>query len=204
LTEDPVTLWINELRNADEIAAAKIWGHFVDRVREIARKRLNLDSRRVYDEEDVAQSAFNSIFAGVAAGRYPDLRDRICFWQLIMLITSRKISFRHRYDRRKCRDVKRSLSEYFDCNSNDTLPGMMVDNAVSREPSAEFAAEFVEVFESLFNDLNDPALESVVALRMEGFTDSEIAARLKCSRRTVQRRLEIIRRHWERLEPTSE
>jgi DNA-directed RNA polymerase specialized sigma24 family protein len=204
LTEDPVTLWLTELRNADEIAAAKIWGHFVDRVRALARNRLNVDSRRVYDDEDVAQSAFNSVFQGVAEGRYPDLRDRNCLWQLIMIITARKVTYRHRYDRRKCRDTKRSLSECLFVDPDSLVARANRDYALSREPSAELTAEFVETYELLFKDLNDTALENVVALRMEGFSDSEIADRLQCSRRTVQRRLEIIRRHWERMEFSSE
>jgi DNA-directed RNA polymerase specialized sigma24 family protein len=34
---------------------------------------------------------------------------------------------------------------------------------------------------------------------MEGYNDPEIAERLNCSRRSVQRRVEAIRRHWESL-----
>ena len=64
----------------------------------------------------------------------------------------------------------------------------------SREPTPEFAAEFAEICESLFKVLNDPELEQVVLLRMEGLTDLEIAAKTSCSRRTVQRRLEVVRR----------
>ena len=74
---------------------------------------------------------------------------------------------------------------------------------VSRDPTPEFAAEFVETCETLFQSLDDPALRQVVALRLEGYEDAEIADRLRCSRRTVQRRLEVIRRHWNRLELSS-
>lgn len=31
-TDDPVTLWIDELRNADEAAAQKLWNYFVARL----------------------------------------------------------------------------------------------------------------------------------------------------------------------------
>ena len=54
------------------------------------------------------------------------------------------------------------------------------------------------------NSLDDPALQQVVTLRLEGYTDDDVAERLKCSRRTVQRRLEVIRRHWDRLELSRE
>jgi RNA polymerase sigma factor (sigma-70 family) len=198
--EDPVTLWISQLRDDDEAAATNLWNHFVDRIRGVARKKLNFDSRRVYDDEDVAQSAFHSICAGVASGRFPDLRDRNCLWQLIMVVTSRKISFRHRYDRRDCRDIQRNSSDFFLNDSNSVVMLPISGQALSREPTAEFTAEFLETYENLIETLNDPALEQVVALRMEGYTDKEIASRLECSRRTVQRRLEIVRRQLERME----
>ena len=40
-------------------------------------------------------------------------------------------------------------------------------------------------------------LRAIVLLRMEGYTDDDIAARLGCARRTVQRRLRLIRQLWE-------
>ena len=64
----------------------------------------------------------------------------------------------------------------------------------------KYAAEFVDTCESLFQSLNDSSLQQVMTLRMEGWTDTDVADRLKCSRRTVQRRLEVIRRHCNRLE----
>ena len=76
---------------------------------------------------------------------------------------------------------------------------MGVDAVQSREPTAEFAAQFVETFENLYDGLDDPVLRQVVTMRMEGHTDSDIADALKCSRRTVQRRVEVIRRHWDKM-----
>ena len=204
MNEDPVTLWLDELRNADEVAAAKLWNHFVERIRSVARKKLKVESRRVYDDEDVAQSAFHSICAGVVAGRFPDLDDRDSLWRLILVITSRKVAYRHRYDHQERRDINRNCSENSFGNSDNALTHSRVSHTPSREPTPEFAAEFVETCETLFQALNDPLLEQVVVLRMEGFNDTEIATRLNCSRRTVQRRLEIIRRHISRMEPLSE
>jgi DNA-directed RNA polymerase specialized sigma24 family protein len=58
----------------------------------------------------------------------------------------------------------------------------------------------VEICERLFQGLEDATLKEIATLKMEGYTDIEVAHRLKCSRRTVQRRITIIRRHWEHLE----
>lgn len=197
--DDPITLWIDELRNADEAAARKLWDHFVSRLYETARKKLRPETRRVYDEEDAAQSAFHSVCAGIAAGRYPDLRDRNSLWHLLLVITARKVGHRHRHDQQQRRDVRRNVSDFIFVPATDNSAGVGIDYLAVCEPTAGFAAEFVETCESLFRSLGDPALQQVVTLRMEGCTDREIADRLQCSRRTVQLRLETIRRHWNRL-----
>jgi RNA polymerase sigma factor (sigma-70 family) len=202
--DDPVTLWMDELRNADEAAARKLWNHFFTRLSELARKKLSPETRRVYDEEDAAQSAFHSVCAGIAAGRFPELRDRQSLWHLLLVITARKVAHRHRHDRQQRRDARRNMSDSIFLPTSGASGATDVELIASREPAPEFVAEFVETCEALFQSLDDPALKQVVVLRMEGYTDAETADRLKCSRRTVQRRLEVIRRHWDRLELTSE
>jgi hypothetical protein len=102
-SDDPVTLWIDELRNADEAAARKLWNHFVTRLYELGRQKLRPETRRVYDEEDAAQSAFHSVCAGIAAGRFPDLGSRGNLWQLLVVITARKVAHRQRHDQQQRR-----------------------------------------------------------------------------------------------------
>jgi DNA-directed RNA polymerase specialized sigma24 family protein len=44
--------------------------------------------------------------------------------------------------------------------------------------------------------LRDRGLAQVAMLRMEGYTNQELADQLGCSLRTVARKLELIRRTW--------
>jgi DNA-directed RNA polymerase specialized sigma24 family protein len=46
--------------------------------------------------------------------------------------------------------------------------------------------------------LGDPELQALAVAKMEGYTNDEIAAGRDCSVRTVERRLRLIRRKWER------
>jgi hypothetical protein len=71
---------------------------------EAARKKLGPKTRRVYDEEDAALSAFQRVCAGIAAGRFPDLRDRGNLLNLLLTITVRKVADRHRYDQQLRRE----------------------------------------------------------------------------------------------------
>lgn len=201
--DDPVSVWIKELKQADDSAAEKLWNYFFTRLYETARKKLRSQPKSVYDEEDAAQSAFHSVCAGLAEGRFPDLHDRDSLLRLIVVITSRKISVRRRYDARQCRSVHRTISGDVFAEGEDTSVGPM-QHVGSREPSPEFAAEFVETCEALFAKLDDPRLNQIVRLRLEGYNDTEVGQRLNCSRRTVQRSLEVIRRHCRQLDEAHE
>jgi DNA-directed RNA polymerase specialized sigma24 family protein len=64
------------------------------------------------------------------------------------------------------------------------------------DPSPEFAAQVAEEYDRLLDRLGDDELRRVAVMRLEGFSNDEIAARLGCALRTVARRLELIRREW--------
>jgi DNA-directed RNA polymerase specialized sigma24 family protein len=69
---------------------------------------------------------------------------------------------------------------------------------VGLEPTPEFAAEVADECRRLLDGLGDPELRSIALWKMEGATDEEIAARLGYVLRTVQRRVQLIRRLWEK------
>lgn len=200
---DPITLWIEELRGADEAAATKLWNHYFVRLRDVAKEKLRADTRSIYDEDDAALSGFHSFCAGIAAGRFPDLKDRESLWGLLLVITSRKVSRRHRHDQQQRRDQRRTVMEPV-FGLADESASIDIHHLLSREPSPEFAAEFTETCNRFFDRLGDPKLVDIALLRIEGYNDAEIAARLNCVRSTVQRRLNIIRRECEALEEPEE
>ena len=192
-SEDSVTQWISELRDESPEAADRIWRHFVNRLLAVARRKIPSANRVGYDEEDAAQSAFHSLCAGLMQGRFEDVLDRNSLWSLLLVITSRKIAVRRRYDSRQRRDAARSVQEsVFSAGGAD----LGLDGMPSREPSPEFAFEFAETCDELFAGLDADKLRQVGLLKMDGYSDSEVAEKLNCSRRTIQRRLELIRRNW--------
>lgn len=193
--DEPVTAWIDSLRRGEPSAARQIWEHFVRRLCEAVRHKIRPKTRRVYDEEDAALSALNSLCAGVAAGRFPDLSDRESLWRLMLVIASRKVTHRHRYDQQQRRDVRRNLEESVFALSTGSA-GQEMDQFSSREPSPELQAEFIETAEELFQGLPESRLRDIAQLKFEGYGDTEIALRLGCSRQAVQRSTERIRRHW--------
>ena len=198
-SEEPISGWIDGLRQGDESAARKVWQHFAKRLCDATRHRIHPKTRRVYDEEDAAVSAFRSLCAGVTAGRFPDLNDREGLWRLMLVIASRKVTRRHRHDQQQRRDVRRNLEESVFCLAADSGCARL-EQFASREPTPEFQAEFVETSIALFENLQEPALLEIAQLKVEGYGDSEIAERLNCSRQAVQRKIERIRRKWSKFQ----
>ena len=52
------------------------------------------------------------------------------------------------------------------------------------------------VSQRLLGSLGDTELESVALWKMEGFTNQEIAGKLACGLRSVERKLRLIRTIW--------
>jgi DNA-directed RNA polymerase specialized sigma24 family protein len=55
-----------------------------------------------------------------------------------------------------------------------------------------------EECERLLGVLNDEQLRSVAVWKMEGYTTAEIAERLHCVPRTIERKLRVIREVWQK------
>lgn len=189
--DEPVTLWINQLRDGHSDAAQALWNHFCERLLDVARQKLPPSVARVYDEEDVAVSAFNSLCRGISARRFPDLHDRDNLWRLLVTISARKVARRKRYDFRE----KRHNPTPSTATAVEAAEAALND-AECLEPSPDLAAEFAETCEVLFSRLPDDTLKQVAHLKLESYQNSEIAARLGCTRRTIERKLERIRRYW--------
>jgi DNA-directed RNA polymerase specialized sigma24 family protein len=71
-----------------------------------------------------------------------------------------------------------------------------IEQIVGREPTPAFAALVADECRRLLEALGDETLRRVALLRMEGYSDPEIATRLGCCLRTVGRKLELIRKTW--------
>jgi DNA-directed RNA polymerase specialized sigma24 family protein len=67
---------------------------------------------------------------------------------------------------------------------------------VSQEPTPEFILQLAQACERLLGSLEDVRLHNIAVLRLEGYTVDEIASRVGCARRSVERRLHMIRKAW--------
>jgi DNA-directed RNA polymerase specialized sigma24 family protein len=195
-SQGSITRWIADLKQGDLGAANGLWERYFTRMVELARTRLRGSRGRDAgsDEEDAALSAFDSLCAGLARGRFPQLGDREDLWRLLVVITTRKVMAQ---TRRQLREKRGGGSVRPAADLADPGPDEedhLLARAVGSEPTPEFAAMVAEEYRRLLERLDDDVLRKVAVLRMEGHTSDEIAEKLGCARRTVARQLALIRR----------
>jgi DNA-directed RNA polymerase specialized sigma24 family protein len=193
-TERSVTRWIESLKGGDADAAQELWRRYFAALVRLARPRLQGATRAVADEEDAALSAFDSFCRGAALGRYPRLNDRDDLWRLLVVITERKALDQVQRERRQKRGGRKILG-IFGLADTDGGNGV-IGNLASPEPTPEFAAAVADECRRLLGQLRDETLRDVARLKMEGYTNEEVADRTGCSLRSVARKLELIRRTW--------
>ncbi len=189
-SEASVSHWLEQLKAGDKDAVRLLWDRYFERLMRSALARL---PRRPEDAEDVALSAFNNFCARARAGRYPSLADRDELWRILVVYTAYKANHLLRDEGRQKRGGGR---RYSSGNPGDLGEEALLEQLRSREPSPEFAAQSEESATYLLDKLPSEELRSIAIWRMAEFTVEEIAARLDCSERTVERKIAVIRDRW--------
>jgi DNA-directed RNA polymerase specialized sigma24 family protein len=192
-----VTQWLGRLKAGEHEAAQFLWRRYFEQLVRLARTRLRGTRRRAADEEDVALSALDSFFWGAADGRFPNLHDRHGLWPLLVAITTRKAIKLAQHERRQKRGggTVRGDSALRPLDA-DPAEATGWGQILGRELNPAFACQVAEECQRLLVQLDDETLRSVARWKLEGYTNAEIAARLGCIERTVERKLRTIRCIW--------
>jgi DNA-directed RNA polymerase specialized sigma24 family protein len=202
-SDGSVTHWFEDIKQGDSAAAEALWHRYFPRLVLLARQHLQARGtpKGMADEEDIALSALDSFYRAAQKGRFPDLADRHGLWRLLLRITARKVIDLTRHETRKRRGGRgvRRESPADRTNPAHEEPGL--DGLIGNEPTPEFAAMVAEQCRRLLEQLQDPDLQSLALAKMEGYGNRQIAEQLDCSVRTVERRLQLIRKTWEQEYP---
>ena len=181
----------------DAQAAYAVWDRFYGRLVRVARRKLNGVPRRAFDEEDVALSAIRSFLDGAQKGRFYRWQNGRELWQLLLTVTTRKaFAYRCREMREKRGGgrVRGDSAFRFDDSQRMARPTSRAVRATELSPD-QFDV-LVEEAEQLLDALPDESLRRVARWKLAGYTNEEIADSLGCVKRTVERKLERIRRKW--------
>jgi DNA-directed RNA polymerase specialized sigma24 family protein len=205
--EEPgsITRWLEDLKVGRPEAVDAIWGNYYERVVALVRRRLKAaPGCAVEDDEDVALSAMHDLCEGAVQGRFERMRDRVDLWQLLVAITVKKTLVRSRWYARQKRGGSRLVNGQVSVGSarvddvdDDECDALAL--AISREPSPDSAAIVAEQVQELLHSLPDLVLRQIAEWRMNGLSNAEIAGKMGCTVRTVERKLERIRAIWTKI-----
>ncbi len=111
-----------------------------------------------------------------------------------MTITLRKARNAAKKQMRDKRDIAReqTIADHDEAESAQWA----LEQMDATGPSPAEAAVLNEALERRLEALADPELRQIALWRLEGYTNREIADRLDCTERSVERRLERIRSKW--------
>jgi DNA-directed RNA polymerase specialized sigma24 family protein len=191
-----ITRLLLDLKQGDDAAAQReLWDRYFSRLVKLARTMLPGAGRRVEDEEDAALSAMNAFFRGVREERFPALVGRENLWPLLVRIAARAAARQIQRGTRQKRGGGRVGGESALRWSDSSLNA--IDQVVGDEPTPQFAAQVAEQCQILLDVLDDDSLRAIARLKLEGFTNREVAAKIDRAERTVEWKLNLIRRTWE-------
>jgi RNA polymerase sigma factor (sigma-70 family) len=189
---------IQGLRAGDRQIVREFCENYGRLLSELAEKHLTGPLRRRVGPEDVAQSACRTFLRRVRAGEF-ELADSEGLWRLLCAITLTKVREQARFHQRKKRDLTQEMA--LNTNASDSSATRFEPAAAG--PSPAEAVEFADQFQQLMLALDDEERQ-LVDLKLQQYTNDEVAERLGCSERTVRRLLKQVRGRLERAFAVSE
>ncbi len=193
--DEGVTRGVLDLSGGDQEAAAKLWDAYFTKLVVLAKRKFGSVRLRDVDEEDVALSAMKSFCRGLADRKFDAVENRNDLWKLLVTITSRKATakLRRHFARKRGAGKVRGESIFLG-DAGERSEG--IGGILGKEPTPELAEELAENCHLYLDRLDDETLRRIALLTLEGYRTEEIATRLGCVRRTVERKLERIRAIW--------
>jgi RNA polymerase sigma factor (sigma-70 family) len=177
---------IRGLRDGDPGALREFYEGYAGALHRLAEKHLPAALRRRVGPEDVAQSACRTFLRRARDGEF-QLADSEGLWRLLCAITLTKVRQQARFHLRRKRGLGREVHAYL-APGDSAAEVPLADPA----PSPEGAAEFADQFQQLLACLTEEE-RRVVDLKLQGYTNDEVAEQLGCSERTVRRLLNRIK-----------
>lgn len=160
----------------------------------LARKALGDRRDGAQDADDVVQCAMLSFWNAMDHASPPEFRDRDDLWRFLGVITVRKARRIARHASAKKRGDRLTRSESQVAATGDSEDAFRLDQMLAEISPPDFDLFCEEMLLAL-----DELPRQIAMLRLNGHSSAEIAERLECSERSVQRSLKAIRERWTEL-----
>ena len=176
MAADQWEAWIAAVRDGDDDAAEEFWQRYAAPLIRLADRNLQDRLRRRIDPEDVVQSVFRTALRRIQGGQF-ELNSDEQLWRLLCAITLNKSRRQARRNQQQNRALDREV--YLDPANSPVVSGA--------EPTPSDAAALVELIERVLSDSADDEQRQVFLMKLDGYTNGEIAGETGRSERTVRR-----------------
>jgi DNA-directed RNA polymerase specialized sigma24 family protein len=191
-----ISHWLEALKAGDNPATQALWQRYGERLVRLARRKLLPKYRRVGDEEDVALSAFKSLCLGARKGRFPSVTDRDSLWGLLVFLTAQKAADWVAYQKRIKRGAGRVRGHSALMGKDGRSSEGNLDALIFQAAGPVTLNIWAEEYEQLMDRLGDAVLRKVAEMSVQGYKIDEISQNLGLARRTIHRKLNLIRKIW--------
>lgn len=186
-SEEDWLVLLEGVRRGDDQACQQFWDHYGPLIENVAARHLSPGMNRRVGPQSIQISACRTFFRRAQDGEF-EFRDADSLWRLLCTITLNKVREKKRFHLRKRRTLRaeEGINELIEVAGREPTPADEV----------AFNDELQEIMTS-FDDMES----SVVEMRLQKYTNDEIAERLECSERTVRR---MMKRIQSKLQPMLE
>lgn len=172
---------LHRYRKGEQDAATQLYLRYSARLQSWASSQTSAAFTTRFDEEDVVQSVFRTLFRRVSEGLY-DVPPGEELWQLLLVIALNKIRKLATFHRAQKRDVGKT-------HGSDALELVQYRNQTPDETSLQILQL---VLDDLLRHLPETQ-RAIVEMRIEGHKTDDIAQSTGRSSRTVERVLQGFR-----------
>lgn len=175
---------VDRCRDGDQNAARQLFDHYVNRLLPLARLRLSQRLASRVDPEDIVQSVFRTFFKRLKAGEFHiQEADDLC--KLLVRITMHKTLRQVAFHKAGKRNFAMETGQ-----GNESQDQML--QLLGRDPGPDVTVTFLNQLEHFLGRLQ-PMERDILELRMQGFTNEEIAEKLGIYDRKIRRVIERVR-----------
>lgn len=184
---DSISTTVAGLMKGEEEAVEKVFARYFDALVRKAKRRLGQGMERAGDAEDIALEALRQFFAKARQNGFAKLRKNDDIRTLLLVLVDRRtLDFKRSAQRRRRVEVGESVVAN---RGDDPAPFDLEDF----RPPKDFVVSFGCEVQELLGSIGDRGLAEIAVMRLEGWTNAEIARSLNLSERSVERKLERIR-----------
>jgi RNA polymerase sigma factor (sigma-70 family) len=174
---DDLSRILEEAQNGNQTAWETLFNECYPKIRRVVRRKLNRSMRSLYDSTDFASDVMGNLAANLDRLKFPSVDSLLAF---LAHVAEQKVIDEHRRQHTLKRDVARDQSIW--ASDEDEGPIQLR----SDEPTASQVAQAHEVEERLLAR-PDETERTIIELKQQGYSNSDIAEQTGWDVRKVQR-----------------